>query len=232
MRATILALLLAAPAAAQETPAALERLDAEDAVLVLVDYTAGLYPIVDSMEVDEMLNNAVAMAKVAETFDVPIMVLGSEGGFYGTMHPAIKAFAGEGQPFDRDTPSGWASGDMRAAIEATGRGTILIGGISTGNCTLLTSLDMMRDGYEVRLVADISGADSMQAHEAALMRLRDAGGVTTGWISTASEMLDDWRTPEGEALSAIYGEHINGPSASAHGSTANNPEIGAPEGTQ
>ena len=233
--AAVALLALAAPPAPaqeapQEAPAALERLDPADTVLVLVDYTDGLYPIVDSMEVDEMLNNAVAMAKVAETFDIPIMVLGSEGGFYGAMHPAIRAFAGEGQPFERHTPSGWASGGMRAAIEATGRGTILIGGISTGNCTLLTSLDMLREGYDVRLISDISGADSQMAHEAALMRMRDAGGVTTAWISTASELLDDWNTDQGEALMAIYGEHMNGPSSTSYGSTANSTEIGGEAG--
>lgn len=228
------ALFLAAPAIAQDAAnaeAALARLEAEDAVLILVDFTSGLFPIVDTIEVDEMLNNAVATAKLAQTFDIPILVLGSEGGFYGEMHPAIMEFAGEGQPFERNTPSGWASGGLKAAVEETGRSTVLIGGISTDNCTLLTSLDMLRDGYEVRVITDISGSDSEQAEMAALMRLRDAGAVTTNWVSMGSELLDDWRTPEGEALGTIYDTHINGPRSSAYGSTANDAEIGAPEGS-
>ena len=200
--------------------AALQRIQPDDAVLILVDFTDGLYPIVDSIETDELLNNAVGAAKIAETFGVPIMVVGSEGGFYGAMHPAIKSFAGEGQPFERSTPSAWASGGLKAAVEATGRGTVLIGGITTDNCTLLTSLDLLRDDYDVYVVSDISGSDSEEAHDSALMRLRDAGAVTTSWITTGSEMLESWETPEGAALQAIYGNHMNGPITSGLGSTA------------
>lgn len=224
-----IAATLAAPTFAQDAPngeAALARLDPDDTVLVLVDFTDGLFPIIDTMEVDEMLNNAVGLAKLAETFGIPIMVVGSEGGFYGEMHPAIEAFAtGEGQPFERSTPSAWASGGLQEAVEATGRGQILIGGITTDNCTQLTSLDMLRDGYEVRVVTDISGSDSVSAEQAALMRLRDAGAVTTSWITVGAELLDSWDTPEGAAVTQIYGTHLNGPSTSVAGSTSNDATI-------
>ncbi|WP_298434081.1 isochorismatase family protein [uncultured Jannaschia sp.] len=223
---------VAAQAQATQLPAernaaeALQRLEADDAVLVLVDYTSGLFPIVDTIEVDEMLNNAVALAKVAETFDIPVMVVGSEGGYYGDLHPAIAAHAGEGQPFGRETPSAWDSGPLRAAIEATGRGTVLIGGISTDNCTLHTSLGMLRDGYDVRVITDISGADSAQAELAALFRLRDAGAITTNWISMTSELLDVWDSPEGEAVTQIYGRHINGPNAGVNGASTDDAGTG------
>ncbi len=216
-------------ASAQEQPAALDRLDPDDAVLVLVDFTSGLFPIVDTIEVDEMLNNAVAMAKLATSFDIPIMVLGDEGGFYGEMHPAIRSFAGEVQPFTRTTPSAWASGGLKNAVESTGRQTILIGGITTDNCTLLTSLDMLRDGYEVRVIRDISGSDSMHAEEAAIDRLRDAGAVTTSWISIGSELISDWQTTEGQAVMQIYGRHMNGPNSSPDGASQNDATIGTPE---
>ncbi|MCK0167264.1 isochorismatase family protein [Jannaschia sp. S6380] len=220
------ATILAGPAAAQDMPAALERLDPEDAILVLVDFTSGFYPIVDTIEVDEMLNNAVGTAKLARTFDIPIMVLGDEGGFYGEMHPAIRSFAGGGQPFTRTTPSDWASGGFQDAVEATGRQTVLIGGITTDNCTLLTSLDLLRDGYDVRVITDISGSDSASAEQAALMRLRDAGAMTTSWITIGSELIEDWQTPEGEAVTMIYGKHMNGPSTSTAGGTMNDASIG------
>ena len=220
MRSLALALaLVAAPALAQ--PAAQQALRADDAVLVLIDFTDGLYPIVETIEIDEMLNNAVGAAKIADTFDVPIMVVGSEGGFYGDMHPAIKSFAGPGMPFGRNTPSAFASGGLRDAVEATGRRQVVIGGITTDNCTLLTSLDLLRAGYEVFVVADISGSDSQAAHEAALARLRDAGAVTTGWVAFGAELLPDWRTPEGEALLAIYDLHINGPRTTGYGASTN-----------
>ncbi|MGF1514732.1 MAG: isochorismatase family protein [Elainellaceae cyanobacterium] len=226
-------LIAIAPSAAQETPvevqqpAALSRIDPERAVLVLVDFTDGLFPIVDTIGIEEMLNNAVATAKIAQTFDIPIMILGDEGGFYGQMHPAIKDFAPSDMQFPRTTPSAWQSGGFREALEATGRTQIIIGGITTDSCTSLTSLDLLREGYEVFVVADISGADSELAEQAALMRLRDAGAVTVGWSMLGSELLSDWETPEGEALATIYGRHLNGPNTSVYGSSVNDTTIGA-----
>ena len=209
---------------------ALQRLDAEDTVLILVDFTSGLFPIVDTMEVDVMLSNAVALGKVARTFDIPVFVVGSEGGYYGELHPAIRDFAGENQPFSRATPSAWDSGPLREAVEATGRRTILIGGISTDNCTLHTSLGALRDGYDVRVITDISGSDSEKAELAALFRLRDAGAVTTNWISLTSELLDVWDSPEGRAVTQIYDRHINGPNTGLGGASTDDPRIGEPEG--
>ena len=229
----------APPALAQQSAAApsernaaeaLERLDADDAVLVLVDFTSELFPIVDTIEVDVMLDNAVALGKVARTFDIPVFVVGSEGDYYGELHPAIRDFAGEGQPFGRATPSAWDSGPLRESIEATGRGTILIGGISTDNCTLHTSLGALRDGYDVRVITDISGSDSERAELAALFRLRDAGAITTNWISMTSELLDVWESPEGETVTRIYARHINGPNTGIGGASTDDPTIGGGAG--
>ncbi len=229
-----IALLVSSPAFGQdlspvpeaERNAALSRIDPDDAVLVMVDFTDGLYPVVDTIDVDAMLNNAVAMTKIAESHDIPILVLGDEGGFYGDMHPAIKAKAGDDGPFERTTPSAWASGGFRAALEATGRTQVMIGGISTDNCTFLTSLDLLRAGYDVYVVTDIGGSDSAQAEQAALMRLRDAGAATANWIMLGSELLDTWDTPEGKALGQIYATHINGPNTSVYGNTINDASIG------
>ena len=209
---------------------ALQRLDPAAASLVLVDFTSGLYPIVQTIGTDALLNNAVATAKTAQLFDLPIFVLGDEGGFYGSMHPGVKSFAGEGQPFERTTPSAFASGGFREALEASGRRQVLIGGITTDNCVLLTSLDLLREGYEVFVVTDISGADSATAEAAALARLRDAGAVTVSWITIGSELLSSWQTPEGKALTDIYGMHMNGPRTSVYGSTADDARMPGAEG--
>ncbi len=237
---TISASAIGAPPSAAQTPipmaernAALRGIDANNAVLVLVDYTSGLYPVVDTIEVDTMLNNAVAAAKIAKTFDLPILILGDEGGFYGDMHPPIKTFLGEGeQVHERTTPSAWDSGTFRAALEATGRTQVVIGGISTDNCTFLTSLDLLQNGYDVFVMTDISGTDSVQSEQAALMRLDQAGASFASWIMFGSELLETWESPEGAALGTIYDTHINGPSPSAYGSTSDDATIGDPESSE
>ena len=197
---------------------------------MLVDYTTGLYPLVRTIETREMLSNAVATGKIADLFGLPVLLLGDEGGNYGRMHPAIRALAGSkpgnAGPFERTMPSAWRSGGFRAALEGTGRRQVLIGGVTTDNCTTLTSLDLLRAGYEVFVVADIGGTTSAAAEAAALARLRDAGAVTVGWSMVGSEMLSDWQTPEGAALGRIYARHLNGPTMGPAGSSTDDAPLG------
>ena len=83
-------------------------------------------------------------------------------------------------------------------------------GISTDNCTLLTSLDAMKAGYEVYVVVDISGAESDLIERMAIERLVQAGAVPVTWVSLGSELLisaGGWKTKEGAALAKIYEDH-------------------------
>jgi hypothetical protein len=109
----------------------------------------------------------------------------------------------------RTAPSAWREPKFVQAIQATGRRKIIFAGISIDNCVLLTALDAMRDGYEVHVVADVSGAESSFIERVALDRLIQAGAVPHTWVSLGSELLSDWRSPEGAALGQVYARHSN-----------------------
>ena len=77
-------------------------------------------------------------------------------------------------------------------------------GISINNCLMLTALDAMAAGYEVYVVVDASGTNSQLVELAAMMRLTQAGAVMTSWVTLASELMNDWQTPEGAKVGALY----------------------------
>ena len=63
-------------------------------------------------------------------------------------------------------------------------------------CLVLPALDAMREGYEVYAVVDAVGGTSLEAHDAGLRRLSQAGGRLTSWVQLACELQRDWNRDE------------------------------------
>lgn len=94
--------------------------------------------------------------------------------------------------------------NFRKVIQEEGRKKLIMAGISINNCLMLTALDAMAAGYEVYVVVDASGTNSQLVEQAAMMRLTQAGAVMTSWVTLASELMNDWQTPEGAKVGALY----------------------------
>ena len=188
----------------------LENVTADNAVFVAVDYLTGFQPAIRTMDRDLYQNNLTGLARMIAAFDMPVIVLGDEGPPRGSFMPQMEEYFGEAAFVGRSTPSAWREADFREAVEATGRRKLVLAGISTDNCTLLTALDAMRDGYEVYVVADVSGAESQLIEDVALTRLVQAGAVPITWVSLGSELLiaeGGWESEVGGELSQIYRDH-------------------------
>jgi nicotinamidase-related amidase len=219
-------LLLAPRAVAQTTPsspnspvvvsargtiAARENLTDQNAALVLVDYQDGLMSLIKTLDQTTLRNNAVALMKLGQAFDMPTIVLGDEGGFRGNFMPELRQVVKKNFTFvERHTPSAWREPKFIEAIKKTGRKKLIIAGITTDNCVTLLTLDALREGYDVYIVLDAGGCDSKLAEEAAIARLLQAGAVTVNWVQLASELLVDWQRPQGNTVGQIYAEHIGG----------------------
>jgi len=84
---------------------------------------------------------------------------------------------------------------------------VLIGGIPIDNCTLHTSLDLLRHGYGVFVVVDASGTNSKLADDAATKRLMQAGAVPVGWLNALTEPGRDFAGPHGRGMMEIIQKH-------------------------
>ncbi|HZF65874.1 MAG TPA: isochorismatase family protein [Chitinophagaceae bacterium] len=186
-------------AVSQQNPA-LVSLSKDNTVFVYVDFLSGLDDLLTTVPAKQFRNNVTAFAKLNQVFPVPSAIMGDEGEYRGSFYPEIKTYITNGAKiFQRTTPTGYTP-EFATWLKNTKRKNVLIGGISIDNCTLHTTLDLLRNGYNVFVMIDVSSTNNKLAEDAALQRLVKAGAVLTTWIAAASEMVKDWNSKEGAHL--------------------------------
>ncbi len=195
------------PAAIPANPA-LAGFKPEDTAIVYVDYVTGLDNLMTTIPGKQYRNNIAAFARISTLLKMPTGVLGEENAYYGTFLPEIKALIdGGARTFrPRSTPTGYAA-DFAEWLAGTGCRNVLIGGISIDNCTLHTSLDLLRNGYNVFVVVDASSTNSKMAEDAAIMRLTMAGAVPVSWLNALTELGADFAGPVGKGMMEIIQTH-------------------------
>jgi nicotinamidase-related amidase len=165
----------------------------EDCMFLLVDFQAGLAFGVESAGRQILLNNAVALARTALTFDVPIVASTSASKVYsGPMLPALQKAIPEVKAIERRNMNAWEDDAVRNAIVATKKKRLIIAGFLTEACVSFPALSALKDGFEVFVVADACGGLSQVGHEFALRRMEAAGATLTSWVQVLLEFQRDW----------------------------------------
>ena len=99
----------------------------------------------------------------------------------------------------------WDNADFVAAVEATGRKTLIMAGVWTSVCVMFPALDAKAAGYEVYAVLDASGDPSEMASRVSVARFAQAGVVPTTTNAVLSEAHRTWNRPEAADLAQLYG---------------------------
>lgn len=187
-------------------------LTSADCALVLVDEQAGLAFAAGSADRQLLRSNAVALARTATAFSVPVVVSTSASKVYsGPLMPPLRAVLTEVTPIERRNMNLWEDDAAKAAIVATGRKTLVFAGLLTEACVSFPVLSALADSYKVYVVADACGGLTPDSHDAALRRLEQAGAIMTSWLQFLLEMQRDWtRHDTYEAARSIVVDHGGG----------------------
>lgn len=165
-----------------------------NAALVLIDYQPDQFGAVTSMGRDELVLNVTALARAAVAYHLPV-VLTTGGVKMGVNKSTITEITRElpgVREIDRTTLNAWEDPEFRAAVLATGRRKLIMGGLWTEVCLTYPTLDALRDGYEVYPVSDAVGGMSVDAHARAMERMIQAGAQPVTAIALISELQRDW----------------------------------------
>lgn len=184
----------------------------KNAALIIIDYQPLQVASIVSMDHRTLVENMVAVAKLAKVYGLPIVLstvnvktLGSAP----TIKQLTEVLVGI-EAFDRTTINAWENEEFVTAVKATSRKKLIMTALCTEACLTFSTLDALREEYEVYPVVDAVGGTSVEAHRAALERVVQAGAQPTSIAQLVRELQRDWiRTetvkPATEILFALEG---------------------------
>ena len=188
----------------------LDLLTPQNAQLIIIDHQPQMAFGVQSIDRQVLKNNVVALAKAAKAFKVPTTITTVETeSFSGHTYPEILALLPDNKILERTSMNSWDDQNVRDALAANGRKKIVVAGLWTEVCNAMFALSAMKEGgYEIYMVADASGATSMDAQKYAMDRMVQAGVVPVTWQQVLLEWQRDWaRKDTYDATIAIVQEH-------------------------
>ena len=185
------------------------RLNKDDAIVLLVDHQTGLISLVQDFSPNEFKNNVLALADLAKFFELPtILTTSFEQGPNGPLVPKLKEMFPDAPYIARPGQiNAWDNEDFVTAIKATGRKQIIIAGVVTDVCVAFPTLSALAEGFDVFVVTDASGTFNTTVQQAAWSRMTQAGAQMMNWFSVACELHRDWRN-DIEGLGNLLSQRI------------------------
>lgn len=186
-----------------------ERLDKDQAAVLLVDHQTGLLSLVRDIQPDTFKNNVLALAALAKYFELPtILTTSFEDGPNGPLVPELEEAFPEAPYIARPGQiNAWDNEDFVRAVKATGRKQLIVAGVVTEVCVAFPTLSALAEDFEVFVVTDASGTFNAITRDAAWERMAQAGAQLMSWFGVACELHRDWRN-DVEGLGALFANHI------------------------
>jgi len=187
----------------------LDLLTPQNCAVILIDHQPAMTAGVSNIDRQTLINNTVGLAKAAKAFNVPVILTAVETkGFSGNFWPQVTELFPNQTPIERSSMNSWEDEKFVAAVKATGRKKLVIAALWTEVCLCFPALCALKDGFEVYAVEDCSGGTTIVAHNAAMVRMQQAGVVPVTWNQVMLEFQRDWsRKSTYDAVMKIVLEH-------------------------
>ena len=175
-------------------PIADNLLTPQNAAVLIIDFQPVQVSSIASRDKRQLVANITALARIAKLYGLPVVLATvnvSTGRNQPTIHQIIEVL-GDIPIIDRTSINAWEDSDFVAAVKATGRKKLIMAALWTEVCLVHPALDAIADGFEVYPVVDACGGTSLEAHNAGLDRLMQAGAKPTSWVQLICELQRDW----------------------------------------
>lgn len=185
------------------------RLDKDNAAVLLVDHQTGLLSLVRDIDPDKFKNNVLALADLAKYFNLPtILTTSFEDGPNGPLVPELKEIFPNAPYIARPGQiNAWDNEDFVKAVKATGKKQLIIAGVVTEVCVAFPALSALAEDFEVFVVTDASGTFNEITRHSAWDRMSANGAQLMTWFGLACELHRDWRN-DIEGLGTLFANHI------------------------
>lgn len=185
-------------------------IQADKAVLLLIDHQSGLFQTVGDLDVPTLRRNATVLAKVAALVDMPVVATASvPQGPNGPLIPEIQEHAPHTVYVARKGEvNAWDCEDFADAVRATGRTQLIIAGTLTTVCMAFPAISAVAEGFQVFVVPDASGAPTKMAEELTVARLVQAGVVPMDLTACVAEIQHTWKRDDALEWMHVWAEML------------------------
>jgi nicotinamidase-related amidase len=180
----------------------------DQAVGLLVDVQERLFPHMHEKE--HLLQRLTVLFEGLKVLGVPHLATEQYKRGLGETIPELADYAAAAVggaesrgPIEKLAFSCFDDDAFAAALEQTGRKTVIIAGIESHVCVSQTSLDLLAAGYHPVVIADAVSSRKLIDKKTALARLRQAGATVTSVEAILFELCRVSRTDEFKAISAL-----------------------------
>lgn len=169
----------------------------QNCAVVFLDHQEQMLAAMSDRERKDVLESVLLLARAAKIFGVPVIVSVIEcKQFVGDLAPQlIEQFPGTA-PLKRTSMNAWDDPRFVAAVKQSGRRNFLLAALWSEACLVFPALQMLEEGYGIYVVRDASSATNPAAHEMALRRIEQAGGVSLTALQVLLEFQRDWAKAE------------------------------------
>jgi nicotinamidase-related amidase len=182
----------------------------ENSVLVLIDHQPYQFANLHSHEPTMIVNNVIALGKLAKAFKVPTIlstVIEERGGY---LIKGLQDVFPDQKPINRTFINAWEDSKVTDAVKKTGRKQLVLAALYTEICLAMPAIQALADGYDVFIVTDASGGVSAEAHDMAVRRMVAAGAVPITWLAVLGEWQRDWARETAAGVVGVVLEHGGG----------------------
>lgn len=169
--------------------------------LVIIDVQGKLAQLMDSA--DTLFNNLQTMVRGAKAIGVPIFWAEQIPNKLGPTIDEVAQHLEGVEPFAKSCFSCWRQPEFQHALTASGCKQLLVVGIEAHICVTQSTLDFLREGYEVHLVSDAIGARNPANKAIALQRCADAGATISCTEMALFELMRDASHPQFKAIQQL-----------------------------
>ena len=156
-------------------------LTTENSLLLIVDVQGKLAQIMSNRET--LFANVQRMVTGSQALDLPIVWAEQLPEKLGPTIPEVADLLADHVPFAKSSFSCCGNSELMDTIKVTGRKQVLLVGIEAHICVYQTARDLLKQGYEVEVIADAVGSRIAENRVIGLNKMEKIGatiGCTEG----------------------------------------------------
>lgn len=173
-----------------------EKIVRDNMLFLMIDFQEKFFKILKKDHVEDVRKNILLLIRMFERLGIPMM--GTEHYVKGLGHTDSRVLdVWTGDPItDKVIFSCCGDPSFRDNLKNHGRPVVAVAGLETHICVLQTTMDLIRDGYDVVVLMDACLSSTTVKWRSGLELMKDAGAVVMTTETLLFRLLGRAATPD------------------------------------